>query len=308
MHHRNAGYLRNSDFTVRHRKSSGFTLIELLVVIVIFSLLMALLLPAIQSARERGRVMQCKNNLRNLGVACHTFHETFGYFPRNTIRPRGTTRVNGAPSGNIDDWESGSYETWHREILPFIEQTQARVQDAIPLFGCPTDPRGPAYRVPEYGFTWYVGVYSNSNKFNNGIIIDDSALSSKNTVSAHDVIDGLSQTILIAERPPSADGHAGWWDSDCCTVDTISPARGTNSPYRSGPNGDCPDPSYFGFGNINDNCEFNRLWSCHLQGANFCMADGSVRTISYDIAQQQAGETTITEALVSRNGSERVEN
>lgn len=292
------------DRRCRRQRNGGFTLIELLIVIAICSLLLALLLPAVQSARDRARMLECKNNIRNLGLACHTFHDTYGYFPRSTIRPRGTTRINEQPPGNLWDWDSGSYETWHRQILPFIEHSGARVQDVVPIFGCPSDPRGPEYHVPEYGFTWYVGVYSNSGTLNNGIIVDDSNLKSKFTVSANSVIDGLSHTILMTERPPAADGNFGWWDSRCCTEDNISPVKGTNRPFSSGSFGNCPNPAYFQFGNYLDNCAFNAIWSCHREGANFFMADGSVRTMPYHIAREAVGTTTLLEALASRSGSE----
>lgn len=77
------------------------------------------------------------------------FHETYSDFPRNTIRPRGTTLVDGELPGNLWDWNTGIYETWNQEITPLIEQPRACVQDAIPIFGCPSDPR-----VPDCEFTW----------------------------------------------------------------------------------------------------------------------------------------------------------
>lgn len=287
------------------RRKAGFTLIELLTVIAICSILLAMLLPAIQSARERARTLQCKNNLRNVGLACISFHETFDYFPRNTIRPRGTTNINAEPAGNLWHWDSGSFESWNREILPFLNQVGAKVQDVVPIFGCPSDPRGPAYHIPDYGFTWYVGVYSNATTINNGIIVDDSDLRTKYTIASRDVFDGLSQTILITERPPAADGNFGWWDSRCCIEDSISPAKGTNRPYSSGSHGQhCPDPAYFKYGNYLDNCSFNGLWSNHREGANFCMADGSVRMMSYQISTEPSAGVTLLEALASRSGSE----
>lgn len=285
-------------------RRSGFTLIELMTAIAICSLLVALLVPAVQNVRERARVLQCRNNLHNLGLACHNFHETFGYFPRNTIRPRGTTHIGGEPPGNLWDWDAGSYETWHRQIMPYIERANARVQDAVPLLGCPSDPRGPDYKVPEYGFTWYVGVYSNPSKFNNGVIIDDSDLSSKFTIAMRNIIDGTSNTILITERPPSADGNFGWWDSRCCTEDNISPVKGDRHPFSSGSYGQCANPAYFKLGKYQDRCAFNAIWSCHTEGANFCMADGSVRMLSYQIAKQPLGNTTLLEALASRADAE----
>ncbi len=275
-------------------------------VIAICSILMALLLPAVQAAREQARLVQCRNHLRNLALACHTFHDTHLMFPRNTVRPRGTTQIDAEPAGNLWNWHSGTYETWHREILEFVEQKNVRVQDVVPIFGCPSDPRGPNYRVPDYGFTWYVGVYSNPGSFNNGVIVDDSDLKSKFTVAMRDVTDGASYTILMTERPPAADGNFGWWDSRCCAEDNLSPAVGNDKPFSSGRNGRCPNPGYYGPGDYRDRCAFNRLWSNHRAGSNFGMADGSVRMIAYDVGRSPSGTTTLLEALSSRAGSETV--
>jgi prepilin-type processing-associated H-X9-DG protein len=279
-------------------------MIELLTVIGICAVLMALLLPAVPQVRERAVVMECRTNMRNLGHACHIFHETYGYFPRNTIRPRGTTPIDGEPEGNLWHWHSGTYETWHRQILGYIEQQGVRVQDSVRGFGCPADPRGTTYTVPDYGFTWYVGVYSNPNGFNDGVIVDDSDLKSKFTVSASHVTDGTSNTIMIAERPPSAEGQFGWWDSRCCTEDNISPIVGNRRPFSSGKYGNCPDRNYYGTGKYQDRCAFNRIWSYHREGANFVMADGSVRMFSYQVAKQPCGNSTLLESLASRAGGD----
>src|SRR5437588_11501051 len=118
------------------RPRAGFTLIELLVVVAIIAVLMGLMLPAIQKVRAAAAMTQCRNNLHNIGLACLTFEHTYGCYPRCTVRPRGTTPVGEGPPGNLSNWHSGTYESWLREIAPFVEQPNARVQDAIPLFGC----------------------------------------------------------------------------------------------------------------------------------------------------------------------------
>lgn len=95
---------------VRRRSFRGFTLIELLVVIAIIAVLIALLLPAVQQAREAARRTQCKNNLKQLGLAIHNYHDTFLMFPINHDQERGQ---NGAVGGH---W------SWIVRSLPFLEQ------------------------------------------------------------------------------------------------------------------------------------------------------------------------------------------
>jgi prepilin-type N-terminal cleavage/methylation domain-containing protein/prepilin-type processing-associated H-X9-DG protein len=92
----------------RHLRA-GFTLVELLVVIAIIGVLVALLLPAVQSAREASRRMSCTSSLRQMGIALHNFHDTFGTFP-----PGGVT------NGPCCSTQSGP--TWTIFILPYIEQ------------------------------------------------------------------------------------------------------------------------------------------------------------------------------------------
>ena len=122
------------------------------------------------------------------------------------------------------------------------------------------------------------------------------------------ISDGLSNTILLGERPPPGDGQWGWWDSPCCTQDTISPARGDRTPYSSSSFGNCPNIAIYKAGNYQDNCSFDALWSNHGAGGNFCMGDGSVRTITYAAGNQTIGTVSLLEALASRDGNEVVPN
>lgn len=283
---------------------AGFTIIEVLIVVAIMAVLMAIIIPAVQAAREASRNVECKNKLRNVGLACLAFHDSHGFYPRNTIRPRGTTQINGEPPGNLWVWSSGSFESWCRQIMPLIDQPDAIAQDAIVLIGCPSDPRGPDYKIPTYGFTWYVGVFSNRETESNGIITDDSELDNAFTVSISSVKDGTSNTIMLGERSPPADGQWGWWDSRCCLEDTVTAVVGDRYSYSNGVFGSCPDPAYYRPADARDNCSFNSLSSFHSGGGNFCMGDGSVRAIAYHAARTKCGSTTLLEALASRSGKE----
>ncbi|QDS91351.1 putative major pilin subunit [Roseimaritima multifibrata] len=94
----------------RRSTQRGFTLVELLVVIAIIGVLVGLLLPAVQAAREAARRMQCSNNLKQIGLAVHNYHDTFQKFPGNVCSPEGTTNMGAS---------------WMVMILPFLEQNAA---------------------------------------------------------------------------------------------------------------------------------------------------------------------------------------
>jgi len=99
-----------------NRFRRGFTLIELLVVIAIIAILIALLLPAVQQAREAARRTQCKNNLKQIGVALHNYHDVHSTFPQGKVVDR-AVRYPGCPT-----WVNGSGFSWRVMILPMIEQ------------------------------------------------------------------------------------------------------------------------------------------------------------------------------------------
>lgn len=108
------------------RSRLGFTLVELLVVIAIIGVLVGLLLPAVQSAREAARRLQCSNNLKQIGLAMHNYHDTFLAFPKNQMWWNGNR--NGNPKRPGPGADTGNGISWRALILPFLEQSPLHEQ------------------------------------------------------------------------------------------------------------------------------------------------------------------------------------
>lgn len=194
---------------LRTGKTKGFTLIELLVVIAIIAILIALLLPAVQQAREAARRTQCKNNLKQLGLALHNYHDTFSTFPPAHTRTQSASPATGALTG----WRGFSA---HAMMLPYIEQanlysqlnfntyfdeasnTTAR-RTQLPAFLCPSDTPYPG--SVDRGNNSYPGCMGPSlGQYVNPIGVRDGLFSFDVNVKMRDIHDGTANTIAFGEH------------------------------------------------------------------------------------------------------------
>ena len=205
--------MRLSLNAARHRRlKQGFTLIELLVVIAIIAILIALLLPAVQQAREAARRTQCKNNFKQLGLALHNYHSTYGMFTANGVA--GTSE---SPTGRYNqNWLAWSGMAM---LLPYIEQTNVynninfnfrwdnnnggtqnntMARSRIPAFVCPSDPGANATYTANmsptsYGFSAGPGASwaMAGNPIGFATLVRGSRI--------RDITDGTSNTIAMSE-------------------------------------------------------------------------------------------------------------
>jgi len=275
------------------RLKNGFTLVELLVVIAIIGVLVALLLPAIQSAREAARLAQCKNNLRQLGLGTQMHFDQLGFFPTagRSWRFREVTLDNNAPA--MGEKQNAG---WAFQLLPFIEQNvlwgggsgltdQQNFERiaVIPVdtFYCPT--RRPAglntmgFAMTDYAGNGYDsgpgpdggGVMTRVIPFDNGLI---------KPRSIRMITDGLSNTMILGEKRLNVallgesplDDNEGFivgWDQDVLRRVNLPPRPDLYFPTSSPSQG----TGQFLFG------------SSHPAQFNTVFCDGSVHSIDYNI-------------------------
>jgi len=285
---------------------SGFTLVELLVVIAIIGVLIGLLLPAVQAARESGRRAHCKNNLKQIVTAWHLHETTHRMFPfgGSFVPPVVPTYVNGNPAFGLKQIAG-----WGFGILPFIEQTDVyagingktdlekgeRARGAtISTYFCSTRRTPVAWVDTVTSKAWGQNDYAaNAGTATPSSIASDHANlpalvqsrsgviknnSSGGSIRTKLVTDGLTKTVLVAEKgldrsmsgsfaPDDNEGYAVGWDQDTIRWGNIAPAQ------------DEASGSTWGWGR-------KRFGSMHTATFNMAMGDGAVMSMDYSVNPQ----------------------
>ncbi len=315
----------------------GFTLIELLVVIAIIAVLIALLLPAVQAAREAARRAQCVNNLKQMGLALHNYHDALLTFPPGYI----------AASKFIDgETDTSPGWSWASMILPQLDQSPlfwsinvglpvqapantTSVQISLNVFLCPSDQvPGPTFAVTD-GFgntvatvapTSYadctgsdaadVALGLNNDGLGNGLFYRNSAI----RIAA--ITDGTSQTVMLLER--------AWGDSEGTWTGAIAGGYIVRGPFNPCPGASaatwlapCLVQAHCHMINTNSDSDsgLDDPSSFHPGGANVLFSDGSVhffKSITSDAGVNPDGSTRYTpsslifQALGTRAGGEVV--
>ncbi len=288
---------------IRDRRAA-FTLIELLVVIAVIGVLIALLLPAVQSAREAARRAQCSNNLKQIGLGMHAYHATHDVFPPGYITGTETANINSPETGPGWGWatmllnnleQSAAYNAANFSVPITVPASQTIRTVSLSVFLCPssTGGSGPVVLKNAAGANLVTdlspGQYVASagqlevEEFpaqNNGLFYRNSR------IGVRDVQDGTSTTLMAGERSRNV--------ADATWVGVIPYSRVCTNPKWKvkdcetanvmvlGHTGPSPDqhwvdvPNYKGAG-------ADDFWSLHSGGCNFLFADGSVRFIKESV-------------------------
>lgn len=282
-------------------RTPAFSLVELIVVIGIIGIVVALTLPAVQKARATASQMECANNLKQIGLALHQFHDAYQRLP---------------PGVSIKTKDGLNHLSWRARLTPFLEQDafwietlrefqlnaypnlspyHANASKVLPVFICPSD--GRAFNAQQYA-SYVIALSSYLGNLGVDYVARDGVLFSDSQTRFAEISDGLSNTLAIGERPPSNDFRFGWLyfgsgQKSSGSLDHVLGVREIASPGT----GCAPGPYHFVSERLGVPCAFMHFWSLHDGGANFLFADGSVHFLAY-------GADNILPALATRAGGE----
>lgn len=305
------------------QRRSAFTLVELLVVIAIVAVLVALLLPAVQAARESARRAQCVNHLKQIGIACHNYHEAIRSLPPGYCAAGAYT--DGA-TDTTPGWGWAAYLLSYIEQCPVFESmnfnlpiehpANARaVQTRIVPYLCPSDiVGGGSYTVPDdagkiviiaapASYAACVG----SDESNVSAAIGNGVFYRNSGTRFADILDGTTCTILAGEKP-FAKAQAIWAGAVNRGV-LLRGQYNTCQPVVAGMN--YPAPALTVSHAHLNNAEFDEdgsaglddFSSMHPEGANFLFADGSVHFIANVPTDEPNGSYTSVSILFQRLGT-----
>lgn len=275
----------------------GLTLIELIVAVSIVGVLVALLLSAIQAARETSRRTSCQSNLHQLGLSLSLFHESKGHLPSGL----------GRPAPNMPPL------SWMAQLLPYLEQDTTwqaigkySMVEPDPhrhpyftwpqrIFACASDGRAATTQVSRgrlVGLTSYLGISGTDASRRDGALFLESA----NTWASF--ADGLSNTVVVGERPASFDMYYGWWYTGGGvdgkgTADVVLGVRELNPPGFPDTATCASGPYQFSSDRMRNPCALLHYWSLHPGGGSFLLGDGAVVFLAYDGAEALAASATL---------------
>jgi prepilin-type N-terminal cleavage/methylation domain-containing protein len=314
-------------FLPRVRGSQGFTLVELLVVIAIIAILIGLLLPAVQKVREASFLAQCKNNLKQIGLAMHNYHGTVGSFPVGYLDPTPWPLMGQTPQG----LDHGPGWGWGAFLLPYLEQdnlykqinfsldvgdpSMAAVRTTVlKIFVCPSDAHLETFTITTSPFSTNVGpsptgqtswdmAWSNYVACNGNDGVDcfcspphtGSFLRAIRGFRTGDISDGLSNTLFVCDKP-SFLSYCSW----------VGCPTGAANPFLMSPGNFGAETTLVmcHAGDTGPNTpgvfDADSTWSPHRYGVSYLFGDGSVHLIANAI------DPTTWRALATRAGEEPV--
>jgi prepilin-type N-terminal cleavage/methylation domain-containing protein len=279
----------------------GFTLVELLVVIAIISILVALLLPAVQASREAARRAQCSNNLKQLGLAAHQYHDQHLHLPPGMgYTPLATNGVWGGhffhllpylEEGNLYQRARGQVALPTGPVTMYFPGNNNVFSQPVPTFLCPSDPSvDPGGIVAINGISWGASCYATNSQ-----VFAPIRGSPQGRTRLAEITDGTSNTIVYAEKyarctstSMSLDGGSFWAYCANHLFDLPPPMNQPFKPYHAGfaiagyfGNPVPPGPgSRFQVQPTPGNCDPTRTATSHTSGILVGLADGSVRTLA----------------------------
>ena len=299
--------------------AKGITVTELVVIVASLAILIAIGLPKLQNVRDAAWREACSDNMRQLAEALNKYHDSNGAFPPALVIGGATSAALQREPAPLD----GVFWSWAYRISPFFDFQEffeqvdpvedfpfwsyfgpdqqnaglALISQQHKLLSCPSDPRfplenwvDPNNQNNQAAVLSYLGVNGRNQFAEESAGGQDGMLYVNSSVTIDEVTDGISNTILLGERPAPENLLWGWqWagvggSPGNVFFGTTDVVLGVHE-WASFPSNPAPTTEYFRPGKIDDPANVHRyhFWSFHPQGGNWAFVDGSVRFLTYDV-------------------------